>query len=79
MYIESVYRNKALGSTIGGAVGDALGYPVEFLSYNAIVQKYGEKGIPRYELNCKGILYDNLLIMSESEISFGNIGEDYRC
>ena len=30
---------------IGGAVGDALGYPVEFLSLDEIRETYGEKGI----------------------------------
>lgn len=27
------YKNKVLGSMIGGAVGDALGYPVEFMNF----------------------------------------------
>lgn len=38
------------GSLIGGAAGDALGYPVEFASYNHIVFKYGTPGITEYEL-----------------------------
>lgn len=33
------------GSLIGGAAGDALGYPVEFDRYSHIVRKYGEPGI----------------------------------
>ena len=45
-------REKALdsirGSLIGGAVGDALGYPVEFMSWNQIIVKYGLKGILKY-------------------------------
>ena len=40
---------------IGGAVGDALGYPVEFMSYHGIIVKYGRNGITRYELNKDGI------------------------
>lgn len=32
--------NKVLGSMIGGAAGDALGYPVEFMSYKQITKKY---------------------------------------
>lgn len=44
-------QDKIRGSLIGGAVGDALGYPVEFMSYADIVQKYGDKGITRYELD----------------------------
>ena len=38
------------GSLIGGAAGDALGYPVEFDRYSQIVRKYGEPGITEYEL-----------------------------
>lgn len=39
---------KIQGSLIGGAIGDALGYEVEFLSEDQILQKYGEKGITIY-------------------------------
>jgi ADP-ribosylglycohydrolase len=35
---------------IGGAVGDALGYAVEFMSLEQIRQKYGAYGITEYEL-----------------------------
>jgi len=49
------YRNKVLGSMVGGAVGDALGYPVEFMSYDQILHKYGSGGITRYELNKEGV------------------------
>ncbi|MBQ8149968.1 MAG: TIGR02452 family protein [Clostridia bacterium] len=37
------------GSLLGGAIGDALGYAVEFLSLGSIRQKYGEGGIRQYE------------------------------
>lgn len=40
---------------VGGAVGDALGYPVEFMSYYDILQEYGRNGITRYQLNSNGI------------------------
>lgn len=39
------------GCLIGGAAGDALGYPVEFLSLGEIIRKYGKSGITSYELN----------------------------
>lgn len=39
------------GSLVGGAVGDALGYAVEFYEYPEIVRIYGEKGITKYKLN----------------------------
>lgn len=47
--------NKIRGCMIGGAIGDALGYPVEFMTYQQIVNKYGDKGIIRYELNKNGV------------------------
>jgi len=33
------------GCLLGGAIGDALGWPVEFLSMTEIKKKYGEEGI----------------------------------
>lgn len=44
-------QDRIRGSLVGGAVGDALGYPVEFMSYAGIVRKYGDNGIVRYELD----------------------------
>lgn len=38
------------GCLIGGAVGDALGYTVEFLSEYTINKRYGENGITEYDL-----------------------------
>lgn len=37
------------GSLLAGAVGDALGYAVEFDRYSVITRKYGAKGIRSYE------------------------------
>lgn len=48
-------QDKCRGSLIGGAIGDALGYVVEFSSLNAIRKKYGENGIVDYVLNPDGI------------------------
>ena len=42
--------SKFKGCLIGGAVGDALGYAVEFMPASTIFQKYGKKGITEYEL-----------------------------
>ena len=40
--------DKIRGSLIGGAVGDALGYPIEFInSYEGIKKRYGDNGITR--------------------------------
>ena len=48
-------KDQVLGCMVGGAVGDALGYAVEFKSYGSIVGKYGEKGITRYQLDRRGV------------------------
>lgn len=48
-------QDKCRGSLIGGAIGDALGYAIEFSSLNAIHKTYGEKGIADYNLNPDGI------------------------
>ena len=43
-------RDRIRGSLIGGAIGDALGYPVEFIySYSDIQRKYGSNGITRLD------------------------------
>ncbi len=44
-------QDKCRGSLVGGAVGDALGYEVEFMSLDAIKREYGSKGITRYSGN----------------------------
>ena len=41
-------RDHIRGCLIGGAAGDALGYPVEFMSEREIFQKYGSRGITSY-------------------------------
>ncbi len=39
---------RSVGCLLGGAVGDALGAPVEFLSMEEIRRRYGDAGITRY-------------------------------
>ena len=46
--------DKYRGCMLGGAVGDALGYAVEFIDDEHIFRKFGENGITEYELNCNG-------------------------
>ena len=43
-------RNRIRGCLLGGAIGDALGYPVEFLSRAAICSRFGADGIRDYAL-----------------------------
>lgn len=43
-------QDRIRGSLIGGAIGDALGYPVEFIdSFKGIQAHYGERGITRLD------------------------------
>ena len=43
-------QDRIRGSLIGGAIGDALGYPVEFIySFKEIQKRYGERGITRLD------------------------------
>lgn len=48
-------QDKCRGSLIGGAVGDALGYEVEFMSLQSIRKRFGEEGIGDYVLNHHGV------------------------
>ena len=48
-------KDKIRGSLIGGAIGDVLGYPVEFASYSNIKSMFGENGIARFVLNNNGV------------------------
>lgn len=52
--------DKYKACLIGGAVGDALGYAVEFMRENDIFSYYGEDGITEYEIiNGKAIFSDD--------------------
>lgn len=56
------YFDKIRGSLFGGAVGDALGFPVEFMDFFYIKAAYGEEGITEYRLdstNGKALISDD--------------------
>lgn len=49
-------KDRIRGSLIGGAIGDALGYPVEFVnSFSGIQAQYGEQGITRLSVRWTGV------------------------
>ena len=54
-------QDRIRGSLIGGAVGDALGYPVEFMGGEQIVHHFGKRGITRFSLahNNKAVVSDD--------------------
>src|SRR6267378_3743842 len=45
---DSCLQSRFRGCLLGGAVGDALGAPIEFLDLDEIVRAYGEQGIRDY-------------------------------
>ena len=47
-------RDCIRGSLMAGAAGDALGYPVEFMSRKSILSRYGTNGITRFETDKNG-------------------------
>jgi len=42
------------GCLVGGAIGDALGWPVEFLRYNELINRFGEDGIQDLVVSSSG-------------------------
>lgn len=50
MYNDEKILDKYKGCLYGGAIGDALGYPIEFRRAEDIFTIYGEDGIQYYEL-----------------------------
>ena len=57
-------RDKYRGCLIGGAAGDALGYPVEFMKASSIYGRYGNEGITCYDLDG-----DNALISDDTQMT----------
>ena len=58
-------KERIYGCMVGGAVGDALGYAVEFEKWPYIERKYGPKGITRFELGPEG----KALISDDTQMS----------
>src|SRR5688572_30196594 len=54
--VAPTFRDRARGCLLGGAIGDALGAAVEFLSWDAIVSRLGDGGVvdplPAYGQRC---------------------------
>ena len=48
-----IAKDRIYGCMVGGAIGDALGYAVEFEHWPYIERKYGPRGITRFELGPK--------------------------
>ena len=48
---DALLFDRFEGCLLGGAIGDALGYPVEFLQYEDILERFGTAGITSYDLS----------------------------
>jgi len=46
--VDPIVQDRVRGCLLGGAVGDALGAPVEFMRRSEIVARFGESGIRDY-------------------------------
>ncbi len=78
--------DRIRGSLVGGAIGDALGYAVEFLQEDQIFRKYGSEGITEYDLvNGKALISDdtqmtlftaNGILVGDTRLSMRGIGGD---
>ena len=53
MLNKKIRKDRIRGCMLGGAVGDALGYAVEFLGEKNFFARHGENGITEYELDRK--------------------------
>lgn len=51
---EADFKDRCRGCLMAGAVGDALGYPVEFYDYRRIIGIYGNRGITQFALSPEG-------------------------
>jgi len=59
---KEVNLDPIRGCLFGGAVGDALGYAVEFIEDYVIFERYGSEGITEYALDkvtCKALISDD--------------------
>ena len=52
----AVRRSRVRGCLLGGAIGDALGNPVEFLSLDAIRRTYGDRGVTGMVQDADGVI-----------------------
>ena len=79
--------SKYRGCLIGGAAGDALGLPVEFLPLEEIFKRYGSKGITKYRLvdgvahisddTQMSLFTANGLLLATAQDDLGRIAESY--
>ena len=62
--------NTFRGCIFGGAAGDALGYTVEFMPKEEIIERFGESGITAYVPDP----FDNTVHISDDTLLVGHVG-----
>lgn len=73
---KRLLRDRFRGCLVGGAAGDALGYPVEFQHETEIRSRYGAFGITGYDL-FKG--FDKALVTDDTQMALFTAGGLLRC
>ena len=63
---KEAFLDRIRGSLFGGAVGDALGYPIEFWNEQEIFSEYGPRGIQEYAVDEKS---GKALISDDTQMS----------
>ncbi|OPJ65307.1 ADP-ribosylglycohydrolase family protein [Clostridium chromiireducens] len=63
-------KERFIGCIIGGALGDALGYPIEFYKLDEIYHKYGKSGIEDLDVN---IISKKALISDDTQMTLFTI------
>lgn len=66
---SDTYRDRVLGSLLGGAIGDALGAPVEFWSREQIVATLGPQGVREYLETSFGNVHGRGLITDDTQMT----------
>lgn len=63
------YRSRVRGCLLGGAIGDALGAPVEFQSLEQIRAEHGEEGVREYALAQFGDQHGYGLVTDDTQMT----------
>ena len=77
---DADYADRVLGCLLGGAVGDALGYEVEFDSLEAIRERFGPQGIQAPVVNNHGeveVSDDTQMTLFTAAGLLSGVGEDH--